>query len=107
LPGGFLLKPAGCSSQTIDHVNLFSAASTENFTCGAEKIGDIILIEVIVMNLNLKEKYLTDEKGRKEAVVLEVKAYGELLEDLEDLAIIADRKNEPTISWEEMKKRLK
>ncbi len=57
------------------------------------------------MNLKLKEKFLTDEKGHKEAVVLDVRTYEELLEDLEDLAIIADRKGEPTIAWEEVKKK--
>lgn len=59
------------------------------------------------MNLKLKERYLTDEKGHKEAVVLDVRTFEELLEDLEDLAVIADRKGEPTISWEAVKGRLK
>lgn len=59
------------------------------------------------MNLKLKEKFLTDEKGRKEAVVLDVRTYEELLEDLEDLTIIADRKNEPAIPWEKVEKKLK
>jgi hypothetical protein len=55
----------------------------------------------------LKEKYITDRKGHKEAVVLDVKIYEELLEDLEDLYIIAERKAEPTLSLEEVKGRLK
>jgi low affinity Fe/Cu permease len=59
------------------------------------------------MNLKLKEKFLTDEKGRKEAVVLDVGTYEELLEDLEDLAAIADRKNEPAIPWAEVERKLK
>jgi PHD/YefM family antitoxin component YafN of YafNO toxin-antitoxin module len=59
------------------------------------------------MNFKLKEKFLTDKKGHKEAVVLDVKTYEELLEDLEDLAVIADRKHEPTVAWEEVKKQLK
>ncbi|MCH7745135.1 MAG: hypothetical protein IIC84_03585 [Chloroflexi bacterium] len=54
----------------------------------------------------LKKLYLTDEKGRKTAVVLPMKEYKELLEDLEDLAIIAERKDEPTEHLEAVIKRL-
>ena len=52
-------------------------------------------------------KYIVDESGRKTAVVIPVEEYEELLEDLHDLVIIAERKNEATISFDEMKKRLK
>jgi PHD/YefM family antitoxin component YafN of YafNO toxin-antitoxin module len=54
-----------------------------------------------------QEQYIVDEKGQKMAVVLPVKEYEELLEDLHDLAIIAERRSEPTIAFEELKKRLK
>ena len=54
----------------------------------------------------LKKLYLTDEKVRKTAVVLPMKEYEELLEDLEDLAIIAERKDEPTEPLEAVIKRL-
>lgn len=53
-----------------------------------------------------KRQYLVDEKGRKTAVLLSVKEYEELLEDLEDLAIMAERRGEPSEPWEEVKKRL-
>ncbi|MBF8265211.1 MAG: hypothetical protein HW384_1075, partial [Dehalococcoidia bacterium] len=36
-----------------------------------------------------------DEKGRKKAVLLPIREYQELMEDLEDLAIIAERREEP------------
>jgi hypothetical protein len=39
--------------------------------------------------------------------VIPVEEYEELLEDLHDLAIIAERKNETTINFDELKKRLK
>ena len=55
----------------------------------------------------LKERFITDEKGHKQAVVLDVRTYKELLEDLEDLYIIAERKEEPTLSLEDVKRRLK
>jgi PHD/YefM family antitoxin component YafN of YafNO toxin-antitoxin module len=51
-------------------------------------------------------QYLIDENGNKTAVVLPVEEFEELLEDLHDLAIIAERKDEPTISLEELEKKL-
>ncbi|MCX5852466.1 MAG: type II toxin-antitoxin system Phd/YefM family antitoxin [Deltaproteobacteria bacterium] len=51
-------------------------------------------------------QYLIDEKGHKKAVVVPVEEYKELLEDLHDLAIIAERRDEPVISFSELKKRL-
>ena len=53
-----------------------------------------------------KAQYLVDESGQKTAVVLPVKEYEELLEDIHDLAVIAERKDEPTASFDELKKRL-
>lgn len=54
-----------------------------------------------------QEQYIVDEKGQKTAVVLPIEEYQELLEDLHDLAIVAERRDEPTITFEELKKRLK
>ena len=53
-----------------------------------------------------KVQYLVNEKGKKTAVVLPIKEYEALQEDLHDLAIIAERKDEPTISFDELKQRL-
>ena len=55
----------------------------------------------------LQEQYIVDDKGRRTAVVLPVKEYEELLEDLHDLAVVAERRDEPAVSFEELKKRLK
>jgi len=52
-------------------------------------------------------KYIVDEKGRKTAVIIPIKEYRRLMEDLHDLAIVAERRHEPTISLEELKRRLK
>ena len=54
-----------------------------------------------------QEQYIVDEKGQKTAVILPIEEYEELLEDLHDLAVIAERRDEPTITFEELKKRLK
>lgn len=46
--------------------------------------------------------YITDESGHKKAVVLSVDQYQELLEDLDDLGVIAERRDEATITHEEL-----
>jgi hypothetical protein len=51
--------------------------------------------------------YIVDKKGKKKAVILSIERYEELLEDLEDLAVIASRKKEPPMDWEVLKKKLK
>ena len=52
-------------------------------------------------------QFLTNEKGRKTAVVLPIEDYEKLQEDLEDLAVIAERRDEETIPHTEFKKELK
>jgi len=51
----------------------------------------------------------TDEHGEQvvEIPLREYKEMLERLEDAEDIAIIDERENDPTIPWEDMKKRLK
>ena len=53
-----------------------------------------------------QRQYIVDEKGQKTAVVLPNEEYEELLKDLHDLAIIAERRYEPIIDVKELKKRL-
>ena len=55
----------------------------------------------------LHEQFIVDNSGKKIAVVLPLENYEELLEDLHDLAIIAERKDETTINFDELKKGLK
>lgn len=55
----------------------------------------------------LQAQYITDEAGKKTAIILPIEEFEELLEDLEDLAMLAERRDEPTISFDEVKKRLK
>jgi hypothetical protein len=42
-------------------------------------------------------QYLTDEHGERTAVVLPITDYEKLLEDLDDLAAVAERRDEPVI----------
>ncbi|ACB49712.1 hypothetical protein cce_0361 [Crocosphaera subtropica ATCC 51142] len=51
-------------------------------------------------DLNLHIQYITNDLGEKTAVILPITEFEELLEDLEDLKTIADRKDEETISHE-------
>jgi len=55
----------------------------------------------------IQTQYLIDESGKKTAVILPLDEYKALLEDIHDLAVIAERKDEPSISFDELKKRLK
>ena len=50
------------------------------------------------------ERYMVDENGRRTAVVLPIEEYEELLQDIHDLSIIAERKDGPTISSKELKR---
>jgi hypothetical protein len=52
-------------------------------------------------------QFLTNEKGKKTAVVLPIEDYEKLQEDLDDLAVIAERRDEETIPHSEFKKGLK
>jgi hypothetical protein len=56
---------------------------------------------------NLHPQYIIDEKGEKNSVIIPFHEFIELLEDIEDLAIVAERREEPTISHEELLKELK
>lgn len=54
-----------------------------------------------------KKTFVTDEKGKKKAIILDIKLYQEILEDLEDLRLLAERRNEATSSLQEVEARLK
>ena len=55
----------------------------------------------------LREQYIVDSKGKRTAVILPIERYKQLLDDLHDLAVVAERRAEKPISLEEMKRRLK
>lgn len=52
--------------------------------------------------MSTQPQYITDADGQKLSVILPIADYMELLEDLEDLATIAERRNETTISLEDV-----
>ncbi|EAZ92552.1 hypothetical protein [Crocosphaera chwakensis] len=59
-----------------------------------------MLIMLELNNLNLHIQYITNDLGETTAVILPITEFEELLEDLEDLKTITDRKDEETISHE-------
>lgn len=56
---------------------------------------------------NLHPQYVTDESGERISVILPIAEFEELLEDLEDSAILAERRDEPTASHTEVVAELK
>ncbi|HLR06257.1 MAG TPA: type II toxin-antitoxin system Phd/YefM family antitoxin [Pyrinomonadaceae bacterium] len=65
-----------------------------------EKLGKVVTMAV-------REQYVVDAKGRKTAVLLSLEQYERRLEDLHDLAVVAERRDEEPISLKELKRRLK
>ena len=54
-----------------------------------------------------QEQFVVDAKGKKTGVILPLKRYQKLMEDLHDLAVVAERRAEEPITFEEMKRHLK
>ncbi|MFZ2726075.1 MAG: hypothetical protein WAX77_07500 [Methylococcaceae bacterium] len=54
----------------------------------------------------MSTQYITNQDGQKISVILPIEEYRELMEDLEDLAAIAELRDEPTIPWEQVKQEL-
>jgi len=54
-----------------------------------------------------QETFLVDEKGKRSAVLLPMKDYQRLLEDLHDLAVVAERRDEAPVDLAEIKRRLR
>ena len=52
-------------------------------------------------------QYVVDSDGKKVGVILPLEQYEKLMEDLHDLAVIAERHPEKTITLAEMRRRLK
>ena len=50
----------------------------------------------------LKIQYVTNEAGEKTAVILSIEEFKELMEDIEDLATAAERRDEPTVAHEDV-----
>ena len=52
-------------------------------------------------------QYVTDEKGERQAVMLSLEDYERMIEDLADLAVVAERRDESAIDHEDFIEELK
>ncbi|MDQ3907073.1 MAG: hypothetical protein M3268_01890 [Acidobacteriota bacterium] len=57
--------------------------------------------------LESEVQFVTNQDGEKTAVIVPFDEFWELLEDVEDLAAVAERRDEPTISHDELLAELK
>jgi len=55
----------------------------------------------------VRGRYVVDANGRREAVVLSLEDYERILEDLHDLASVAERRREGTVNLRKMRGRLR
>ena len=53
-----------------------------------------------------REHYILNSRGKKVTVILPLARYRRLIEDLHDLAVIAARRHEIPIGFDEVKRRL-
>lgn len=61
----------------------------------------------MTMSMNLHPQYITNDNGEKLSVVLSVEEFEAILEDYEDLTVVAERKEESSVSHNEVLKELK
>jgi hypothetical protein len=57
--------------------------------------------------MSTEVQFITDDKGEKKSVILNINDYQSLMEEMEDLAACAERRNEGTIPHEDFLKELK
>jgi len=48
-------------------------------------------------------QFVTDETGKRTAVLISLEEWGEVWEDIYDALVSESRKDEPTVPWEELK----
>ncbi len=58
------------------------------------------------MKTQIREQYVVDSKGKKKCVIVPIAQFEKMIEDLHDLAVVAERRNEKTIGIDELKRRL-
>ena len=64
-------------------------------------------MEGVSIMASLQEQFVIDAKGKKTGVILSLKRHQNLMEDLHDLAVVAERRSDAPISLEEMNRRLR
>lgn len=54
----------------------------------------------------VREQYVIDNRGRRTGVILSTQQYRRLMEDIHDLAVVAERREEKPTTLAAMKRRL-
>lgn len=57
--------------------------------------------------MSLSPQFLTDAEGTRTSVLLPIDEYEELLQDMADLATMAERRDDDRLSLEEVKRQLR
>ena len=80
----------------------------ESIGCGRKLNGKIINEPLKWKNGDFMEgiRFVTDERGHRTAVQIDLNLYGELWEDIYDTILARMRKNEPRETLESVKERL-
>ncbi len=60
-----------------------------------------------MQSASTRQKFVVDQKGRRSAIILPLREYEQLMEDLHDLAVVAERRKEVPIDLADLKRRLK
>ena len=53
------------------------------------------------------QQFVVDDEGNKTGVLLPMEEYERLMADLHDLVVVAERRDETTVTLDEIKQRLK
>ena len=68
-----------------------------------QALGDDSMLDI----KKLEIEYVTNRAGEKTAVIVPIDSFEELIEDIEDLAVAAERREEPTITHDQLLTELK
>ena len=68
-----------------------------------QALGDDDILDI----KKLEIEYVTNSAGEKTAVIVPIDSFEELIEDIEDLAVAAERREEPTITHDQLLTELK
>ncbi len=92
--------PNGAIAKLVADIALFIQNISYN---QSQNLNIMTAIDIKDLAIN----YITNEAGEKTAVILPIEQFESLLEDIEDLAVVAERKNEPTTSHADLLEELK
>ena len=59
-----------------------------------------------MITTKLHPQFITDAQGQRISVILSIKEFNDLMEDLEDLSVIAERRNDESIPFNDALKEL-